>query len=158
MILLAICLDCRLRLVVGISATCNGKLMTLLPAKNLSARTPRAYSPRVLPVRAYRQANQATCMRNNLRASFSRCPRMRERVGRFRLAVPDRETNETHHRDFLFRKEDFFLIVYLNRAMFWWFDFVSRNYKKKNGELKFSLTQCSPQSLRINKSNTGNPA
>ena len=82
--------------------------MTLLPAKNLSARTPRAYSPRVLPVRAYRQAKQAKYMRSNSRASFSRCPRMRERVGRLRLAVPDRETNETHDRDFLFRKEDFF--------------------------------------------------
>ena len=80
--------------------------MTLLPAKNLSARTPRAYSPRVL--RAYRQANQAKYMRSNSHASFSRCPRMRERVGRLRLAVPDRETNETRDRDFLFRKEDFF--------------------------------------------------
>ena len=107
MILLAICLDCRLRLVVGISATYNGKLMTLTRQKFICA-----YSPRVLPVRAYRQANQATYMRNNSRASFSRCPRMREQVGRFWLAVPDRETNETHDRDFLFRKEDFFNHVF----------------------------------------------
>lgn len=51
MILLAICLDCRLRLVVGISATYNGKLMTLTRQKFICA-----YSPRVLSARTPRES------------------------------------------------------------------------------------------------------